>query len=205
MAGNTLTVDRFERLDRFLEKRKGDTVPEPLENEYFIEAGIETMKDKIKPTDLVLDVGCGRGYALDIFSKMGIDAIGITIDKDDMETAKSRGRNVELMDMSFLEFEDEYFNGIWARHSLEHSIFPYFTLSEFSRVLKPKGWMYVEVPGINTVSGHELNKNHYSVLTEKMWVSLMCRAGFKITGSFVLMFDLPMGKEKYYRFITEKM
>src|SRR4030042_3462303 len=145
-------IDKFERLERFLEIRKGDTVPEPLENEYFIEAGIEAIKDKIKSTYLVLDVGCGMGYALDVFSKMGIDAIGITIDKDDKKTAESRGRDVRLMDMSFLEFDDECFDGIWARHCLEHSIFPYFTLSEFNRVLKPKGWMYVEVPGINTVS-----------------------------------------------------
>ena len=40
------------------------------------------------------------------------------------------------MDQSFLDFADDYFDFVWCRHCLEHSIFPYFTLQEIYRVIK---------------------------------------------------------------------
>ncbi len=200
-----LAIDRFERLEKFLEERKGDTVPEATGNAYFMQEGIDVIQNKIKIGDKILDVGCGKGVALKMFRYLGTRPIGITINEEDKAIAEAEGDDVRIMDMSFLEFDDNFFDGIWARHCLEHSIFPYYTLHEFNRVLKPGGWMYVEVPGINTCSQHELNRNHYSVLTTEMWASLILRTNFQITGSYALSFNLPTGKEIYYRILAEKM
>src|SRR6185295_13701831 len=65
----------------------------------------------LQPGAKILDVGCSLGY------------------------------DVRYMDQSFLDFPDGSFDAIWCRHCLEHSVFPYFTLSGFNRVVKPGGWL----------------------------------------------------------------
>ena len=197
----------FDKLEQFLERIKADVYPEPLANEDFIESGFESIKDKIKSGQKVLDVGCGHGYAMDIFSKHHIDIKGITLSEEDKKIALSRGHNVQIMDMSFLEFEDECFDGIWARQCLEHSIFPYYTLSEFYRVLKFGGWIYVEVPASDTGCHHECNGNHYSVLPLSMWGNLLHRIGFNELKPYEIKFKLipPYnGNDLYYRIIGQK-
>ena len=169
----------FDKLANFLEKRKGDVYKEPNDNRNFIEGGIKSIKDRIKDGDKVLDVGCGQGLALDLFAELGVVPIGITLSEEDLAISKGRGHDVKIMDMSFLDFPDEHFDVLWARHSIEHSIFPYFTLSEWYRVMKPGSFAYFEMPGDNTDAKHEGNMNHYSVLGGLMWHALLERVGFK--------------------------
>ena len=198
-------IEKYRNMEDFLTIRKNDISPEPYANEKFIESGIDSVKDRIKHGDKILDVGCGHGYAMDVFKELGADPVGITLDAYDKKIAESRGHVVNLMDMSFMEFENEYFDGIWARHCIEHSIFPFYTLYEFNRVLKPLGWLYLEMPSPGSAYNHEFNGNHYSILGGKMWASLITRANFKIIGSFIITFEVPTGTEKYYRFIAEKI
>ena len=80
------------------------------------------------------------------------------------------------MDQSFLEFADNYFDFVWCRHCLEHSIFPYFTLQEISRVIKPEGYLYIEVPVPDTSCQNQTNKNNYSVLGKSMCLDLIKRS-----------------------------
>jgi ubiquinone/menaquinone biosynthesis C-methylase UbiE len=86
------------------------------------------------------------------------------------------------MDQSFLDFDDASFDLLWARHVLEHSFMPHYTLTEFRRVLRPGGIMYLEVPAPDTLL-HERNPNHYSVLGKTMWTALLERSGFGIVGA----------------------
>jgi len=199
-----LTLNKMDRLEKFLESLKKDLYPEPSLNDDFINEGLEAIKDKVKKNSIVLDVGCGQGYALNSFRAMDANAIGITLDEADRDIAQSKGNDVRIMDMSFLEFEDEYFDGLWARQSLEHSIFPYFTLSEFYRVLRPGGWIYIEVPAPKTDSKHEQNRNHYSILGLDMISHLVWRTGFKNIDMARLTFTNSSGDDKYYRIIAEK-
>ncbi len=108
------------------------------------------------------------------------------------------------MDQSFLDFNDEEFDFIWCRHCLERSISPYFTLSEFFRVLKPNGYLYVEVPAPDTVCNHQKNQNHYSVLGQSMWVELMQRSGFKVLNVQDIPIELKIGTDHYLVFIQQK-
>ncbi|KKM76504.1 hypothetical protein LCGC14_1379490 [marine sediment metagenome] len=195
-------TDKFERLGKFMKALKNDVYPEPFGNESFIESGFDSIKDKIKPGQKILDIGCGHGYAMDLFAKAGASPIGITLDGGDKSKAVSMGHDVRIMDMSFLEFEDNYFDGLWARQSLEHSIFPYYTLSEFYRVLKPGGWIYVEVPAPGTDAKHENNGNHYSIMPLLMWGNLMTRTGFMNLKPHNITFELIdpwKGDELYFR------
>jgi len=108
------------------------------------------------------------------------------------------------MDQSFLNFPDQAFEFIWCRHCLEHSIFPYFTLCEFFRLLKTKGYLYIEVPAPDTSCHHERNQNHYSVLGKSMWIELIKRSGFNVLDTIDLSFEVPAGPDIYWAFIQQK-
>jgi SAM-dependent methyltransferase len=103
-----------------------------------------------------------------------------------------------------LEFSDEGFDLLWVRHCIEHSIFPFYTLSEFYRVLKPGAVLYLEVPIPDTPCRHEGNVNHYSVLTNEMWMSLINRTGFLNITRADITVPLPIGTDTYWAFICRK-
>lgn len=153
----------------------------------------------------ILDVGCGQGYALEYFKQAGCEPVGLTLGKEDAEVCRNSGFNVVVEDMSFTSFPDATFDMVWARHSLEHSPWPLLTLYEFSRVCKPNGLLYAEMPAPGTECYHECNENHYSVLPPRNWRTLIERAGFRVLEQFILGLELSMGKDQYYVFIGRRV
>lgn len=156
------------------------------------------------PGTRILDVGCGQGPALELFEKMGTTAVGVTLGEEDIAACRSKGFTVAKMDQSFLDFEDRTFDVVWARHVIEHSIFPLFTLHEYSRVMRDSGMLYLEVPAPDTACHHERNINHYSVLTKSAWTSLLERSGFSIRDFVSYRFRTMAGDDEYYGFYCMK-
>lgn len=203
-----ISSKNLHRLIDFIDKIEKETYPEPS-------ATIHTeitrrMLDQILPqhqipqSAKILDVGCGQGPALDILMQKGYRATGITLNDEDVHVCRGKNHDVVKMDQSFLDFPDGWFDLVWARHVVEHSIFPYFTLSEFSRVLRPKGYLYLEAPAPETSCHHEENPNHYSFLGHEAWVSLLKRSGFDIVDEPVFSFESGMGPDTYWGFICVK-
>jgi len=156
------------------------------------------------PGSKILDIGCGQGVALELFLKNGYSPVGITLGGEDLKVCREKGFKVYEMDQSFLGFGDENFDFIWCRHCLEHSIFPYYTLAELFRVLKPRGCLYIEVPAPDTSCNHQTNRNHYSVLGKSMWRDLITRAGFRLLKIMEIKFETALGPDTYYTFIQQK-
>jgi ubiquinone/menaquinone biosynthesis C-methylase UbiE len=197
------------RLVTFIDEIEGDTYPEaPMS----IHSDITTKaldaflpKYNIGTEDRILDIGCGQGPALDILHAKGYSSVvGITLNDEDLRVCQEKGHDARKMDQSFLEFPDASFDFIWARHVIEHSIFPYFTLTEFARVLSPGGQLYLEVPAPETSCHHEKNPNHYSVLCRGAWASLLESSGFSIIEEITLAFPTAMGPDEYWAFISKK-
>ena len=199
---------KFQRCECFLEKVKKETYPEK-------ESGIHSTitrktldmflkKNVLTENSKVLDIGCGQGVALELFKKERFNAVGITLNSEDALVCRQKGYEVYEMDQSFLDFNKEEFDFIWCRHCLEHSIFPYFTLAELFRVLKRKGYLYIEVPAPDTVSNHHRNKNHYSVLGKNMWLELIKRSGFNILDIMNIPVQLKIGPDLYWAFVLQK-
>jgi SAM-dependent methyltransferase len=197
----------YARLDLFLDQRSADIYPEPL-GEPHISLTAKMVPDimshySIQENAKVLDVGCGHGLALKAFRDVGCDPIGIGFG-DEAKNGRKEGFEIVEADMSFLEFLDATFDVIWCRHVLEHSIFPYFTLGEMYRILKPGGIFYMEVPAPGTCCKHEKNPNHYSVLSKEMWLSLLQRTGYLTIRQMEFKFGVSAGPDVYYAFDGRK-
>jgi SAM-dependent methyltransferase len=194
----------YSRFDHFLGSLVGDVYPEtPSEPHLSItRMTIEgLLKDGvIAPGMSVLDIGCGQGLALELFRQAGLEATGITLGGD-YEICRQKGFDVRQMDQNFMDFADGAFDFLWCRHVLEHSVAPLFTLSEYRRLVKPSGSVYVEVPAPDTSAHHETNPNHYSVLPLSAWVSLFTRSGFLVERSVALEFTAPCGPDLYWSFL----
>jgi len=204
-----LTSAHVERLESFLSKIASETYPEPpspLHSDLTKQMLDRLMeKSALPPGTKVLDVGCGQGVALEQFAARGCDAVGITLNRVDADECRRRGYRVLEMDQSFLDFPDGEFDLVWCRHCLEHSIFPYFTLTELARVLRPRGWLYVEVPAPDTACRHQSNRNHYSVLGKSMLADLILRCGFRIEEVLDIGFTVAAGPDTYWAFTQQKL
>jgi len=197
-------------LKKYLENIETDTYPEPVSSihEAITKSAIsKIIKTYIQNIDAkILDIGCGLGYALREFILYGYsNIIGITLNIADLEFCKTKGFNVLQMDQSFLDFDDNEFDFIWCRHTLEHSPIPLYTLKEFYRVLKFGGYMYLEMPSPGPCFYHEKNKNHYSVFTQEVWLELISRSCFEIGCASSIKVDYEFGSDIKFWFLCKKI
>ena len=158
----------------------------------------------------ILDVGCGQGTFIDCVKELGYtNVIGVTYNKEDVDACNAKKHTTIQADMSdLIPIANNSIDFIWCRQALEHSPYPLFTLYEFNRVLRTGAQMYIEVPAPECLRGFEFNPNHYSVLGDRMWASLLTKSGFTIKDSSYFEFELTQeGKkipEKYLCFTVEK-
>lgn len=206
-----MTIDHIglARLLSFIETTGTDIYPEPPSyvHTQITECVLNMLLDKysVPITAKILDIGCGHGMAMDMLREKGyLSVAGITLSNEDFQVCNSKKHQTFLMDQSFLGFSDSYFEFLWARHVIEHSIFPYFTLMEFARVLAPGGWLYLEVPAPE-INNHEGNSNHYSVLGRSAWLSLLKRSGFEVFEQPIFPFSWEnIGPDEYWGFFCVK-
>ncbi|MBI2353843.1 MAG: class I SAM-dependent methyltransferase [Deltaproteobacteria bacterium] len=199
------------RLLQFLEQVETETYPETPMNIHseITELALQRLNDlyPLRAGVKILDVGCGQGPALSYFQDSGAQTIGITLNQTDVDVCCSKGFDVRKMDQSFLDFEPQSFDIVWARHVIEHSVMPLFTLREFHRVLKPGGMLYLEVPGTDTAAGHAWNKNHYSVFSKSSWLALLAKGGFECTDGkeYLMTIGDNAGSDTYWGFYCRKL
>jgi SAM-dependent methyltransferase len=192
-------------LDQFMRRIALDTYPEPRSGGHDEITSQMLPRVAAMASGRALDVGCGQGPALEIFKRLGVEAVGIALNPIDVWECKRRGLDaVEADQNDMSQFADGEFGLVWARHVIEHSIAPYWTLSEFHRVLSPGGILYVEVPAPDTSCGHETNGNHYSVMGSKMWINLIHRSGFEVVSAQAINLQTQAGPDVYFAIIARK-
>ncbi|SRR5258708_1744408 len=158
-------------------------------------------KPYIKPTDIVLDFGCGGGYML--HELQCAKKIGVDINKAARNEAKRNGLIV-FAGMSMIPTALK-FSTIISHHALEHVETPYEILNQIYRRLKIGGTFVCVVPiddwrkekkYIET----DINKHLYT-WTPLLIGNLFTRAGFTIKDIQIITFAwLPLSRF-YYRFI----
>ena len=133
----------------------------------------------------VLDLGCGPGRDLDIFSADGHSATGLDLNADFVVMA-SRRHNVLHADMRELAhlFRESTFDGIWAQASLVHLSAgeAQRVLADCLQLLKSNGIFYTCVPttGETGWKTEQDGTRWYTVWLETSFVTEIEEAGFLI-------------------------
>jgi len=110
----------------------------------------------------VIDMGCGdTEFARPYFEGIGVQYTPI---------------NIQTIDMNFPPFEDETFDCVFSRHSLEHSPMPLLTLMEWNRISNHLLWLILPNPEHFGYAG----LNHYSVMPAQQIEFLLDRAGWRV-------------------------
>lgn len=98
-------------------------------------------------SDFVLDAGCGPGRDLTYFARDGVQAIGLDMSSELLRVARRQGHRVIQADLRDIPTKSNVFSGVWACASLVHLTPSQMreALSEFRRVLRPGGRIFVTV------------------------------------------------------------
>ena len=129
-----------------------------------------------------LDVGCGIGD----FLSYKPDAIGVDINRYNVNYCINRGLNAELMQPNKLPFENSSFDNVILDNVLEHIENPIPTLSEIYRVTNEEGYFLVGVPGRK---GYLADDDHKVFYDESSLCDIVEGAGFTIKKTFYTPFS----------------
>jgi ubiquinone/menaquinone biosynthesis C-methylase UbiE len=109
--------------------------------EVLWKSGFESLG--LMPGDKILDVGCGSGIWLDrLKQQLGVDGVGVDISANSLKEAvhvSSEGIDFVGGDISYLPFQDGFFDVVFSLDVLEHVVEQDKCLREMVRVLKPGG------------------------------------------------------------------
>lgn len=96
---------------------------------------------RLKPTDTLLDVGCGTGYFISLAAPSGADITGFDATAPFIEAAKQRNPGVTFLtgEMEELPFADNSFDFVTGFNSFQYAADVSNALKEARRVLKPQG------------------------------------------------------------------
>ncbi|KJU82055.1 C-methyltransferase [Candidatus Magnetobacterium bavaricum] len=132
----------------------------------------------------VLEVGCHDGYFLNMLSKLGLKCTGFE---------PSPSGKIGYQRYSGLKIYNEFFNPILCSDSydliclrmvLEHINDPISFLKSLKNVLKPGGYLYVEIPDleyqITNLFFNDFHFEHCAYFTIKSAVEIIKKAGFYI-------------------------
>lgn len=123
-----------------------------FDTRYIPEYPILTAR--LRPTDTVLDIGCGRGDLVRELLTNGYRARGIDFDADSiLDSVEHQGHfPSDIGDLNHLPYKDNTFDAVLLAGTIEHVYAgPQAGFSEAYRVLRPGGFLVLTIPYINFV------------------------------------------------------
>lgn len=107
------------------------------------------------PGAAVLDVGCGNGDFLDFARRAGWRTMGVDPDVRAVETARSRGLEVQAGEIDVLAGAGATFDVVTLSHVIEHLHEPLQMLRACHQLLNPGGCLWLETPNLDSL-GHQV-------------------------------------------------
>jgi SAM-dependent methyltransferase len=142
----------------------------------------------LQPSGILLDIGCWNGS----FSQYlhGTKYIGVDINRQALEKAKSKKIDVVLASCDFLPFRSKSFDACSMIEVIEHLYFPEKAVKEAHRVLKQNGTLILATPNfvnfidrINVLIGKNIismEHQHIRFFTWKTLNDFLRRCGFEL-------------------------
>ena len=126
-----------------------------------------------------LDIGCGYGYAMDVFKELGFDEVyGLDVSEHAIDVCRERGHNAFLHDITSRPFDliESKFVLITAFEVLEH--IPYAKLLDTIRnihaVLENGGVFIATTPSRRSlINKGKHDPTHVTLGDTKLWYNLM--------------------------------
>ena len=113
----------------------------------FTDTGLQMLD--VKPSEHILEIGCGTGHALVKLATRGVQVVAVDISEGMMNAARKRIQNgIQRRSVEFCQadglsipFSDEQFDAVFLSFTLELFDTPEMpiVLSECHRVIKPQG------------------------------------------------------------------
>jgi len=146
--------------------------PDSLRN-YYREVLADIDETRVVSTRAVmLDIGCGYGYFMQLCLKKGYDSIGLDISRWALSRALEKSVKTILCDASSnLPLQSSSIDIVTMLDVIEHLDKPQLTLTEIRRVLKPKGVLFISTPNLAAIMRGIKGKKWYGFL-DKTHVSL---------------------------------
>ena len=119
---------------------------------------VKDIKKRVPKKGRILDWGTGNGSLLKLFNKAGLDCLGIDLYRAEPENKQIINTTIEKAD-----FPDESFDAITCFHVLEHLKKPLLSLNKAFKLLKPNGFLVIEVPNIASL-GFKIFKKRWQPL-----------------------------------------
>jgi SAM-dependent methyltransferase/spore maturation protein CgeB len=160
-----------------------DRISEVYKGEIWAESTQQVARDRIhwlvgQASGDVLDIGCSQGIASILCARRGLTVVGVDIQADRVEYARSerdgepedvRGRlDFRLADGSALDFPDASFDTVLMGEIVEHSEDASPLLAEAARVLRPQGLLVLTTP-----FGLSRHHDHYATFYVDSLVRLL--------------------------------
>jgi len=146
---------------------------------------VKEVKRRARGDVRLLDAGCGTGGMMDKLRKENADwqIVGVDMSQDAVQHTRERGfEEVTAGSVSALPFADESFQGVLSLDVLYHdAVDQDKATKELSRVLKPGGFLVLNLPAFSLLSGsHDKAVSGARRYTAGEVRALLERAGFKV-------------------------
>ena len=116
--------------------------------------------EKYRKTNKLLDVGCGIGYFLEVAKDRGWDVYGTEYTDEAIQICSSKGINMEKGILNPNNYESEEFDIITSFEVIEHINNPIDELTNFHKLLRKEGLVYVTTPNFNSLLRYKLKANY---------------------------------------------
>lgn len=118
---------------------------------WFAGGILAAIRDYLRPSARIVDVGCGPGIFVDEIRRAGYDVFGLDLDKACIEYGQKKGYPIQYGTLT-----DDYrgeLDAIVASHTLEHIFRLGPALECFHQCLKPNGYLFLSQPNYRSWMG----------------------------------------------------
>lgn len=131
----------------------------------------------------ILEIGCSAGGMLQYFKDSGHQVQGIDLDEEYVEYGRKRGLDISVGTLDNISNKPEY---VVLSHVIEHLHDPIGTLLKIKEIMHPRGWLYIECPGPESLYKYDMDFKktvqlaHLYYFSVKTIENLLRRCGFGI-------------------------